>query len=84
MMSDLHIDFDYTPGKSNVCGETVCCRSTTIDPVKPEDAAGYWGDFSHCDLPKRTLENFLTYVKNEIKPDVVIWTGDSLPHNVED
>ena len=36
-----------------------------------------------CDLNELALENMLSYIRNEIKPDVVIWGGDSIPHNTE-
>jgi hypothetical protein len=25
----------------------------------------------------------LQYIKNEVKPDVVLWGGDSVPHNLD-
>ena len=28
------------------------------------------------------LDNLLTYVRDEVKPDMFFWTGDNSPHNV--
>lgn len=81
-MSDLHLDYDYTEGTSNVCGAPLCCRSDS-GPAKSNDTrAGKWGDYN-CDIPVRTMNSLLSMIKDEIKPDVVFWGGDSVPHNIE-
>jgi len=82
MLSDIHIDYDYTEGANNDCGRPLCCRSDS--GIAKEDAkrAGKWGDYN-CDIPSWTLDNMLSYIKDEIQPDVVFWNGDSVPHNVE-
>lgn len=36
LISDLHIDYDYTPGMSNHCGKPTCCRKDSGLPEKPE------------------------------------------------
>lgn len=36
MISDLHVDYEYTPGNSNHCGKPTCCRSDSGPPEKPE------------------------------------------------
>jgi len=52
--------------------------------VEPGDrVAGKWGDFD-CDIPKRTFESMLQYIKDNVKPDLILWTGDNTPHNVWD
>jgi predicted MPP superfamily phosphohydrolase len=43
--------------------------------------ANKWGDYN-CDTPSSTLESMLAYVRDVVKPDIVIWTGDSVPHNI--
>ena len=82
LMSDLHLDYDYQEGMNSDCGKPLCCRSDSGLPATPDKAAGKWGDFM-CDLNERTMINMLQYIKNEIKPDVVLWGGDSIPHNVD-
>ena len=34
-----------------------------------------------CDIPEVTIQNALDYIKSNIKPDVVFWTGDNSPHD---
>ncbi len=53
---------------------------TTETPEK-ENAAGYWGSNSVCDLPLQTFDKFLDDVK-EINPDLIIWTGDNTAHDI--
>lgn len=81
-MSDLHIDYDYTEGADNDCGMPLCCRSDSGPAPSAERSAGKWGDYK-CDLNTRTLESMLWYISDEIQPDVVLWSGDSIPHNVD-
>eukprot|EP00356_Strombidium_inclinatum_P002021 CAMPEP_0170479920 /NCGR_PEP_ID=MMETSP0208-20121228/958_1 /TAXON_ID=197538 /ORGANISM="Strombidium inclinatum, Strain S3" /LENGTH=501 /DNA_ID=CAMNT_0010752381 /DNA_START=547 /DNA_END=2052 /DNA_ORIENTATION=- len=82
LISDLHTDFDYVPGKSNNCGRPLCCRSDSGAPKDASEVAGKWGDFA-CDIPPWTLDNMVDFVNNTISPDAVLWLGDSIPHNVE-
>lgn len=44
--------------------------------------AQYWGTRAACDVPLRTISNLLEYASEEIKPDFIIWTGDSAAHDV--
>ena len=81
LISDFHMDWDYTPGMNSDCDMPICCRSTSGLPSTPEKAAGKWGDYN-CDIPPRTLENLLDHIANEVKPDAIFWGGDSVPHNL--
>lgn len=81
LFSDLHIDFEYTPGNSNNCGNILCCRTDSGRARRPEDAAGRWGDYE-CDLPEETADSMFDFIRNEIKPDFATWSGDSIPHNL--
>lgn len=38
-ISDLHIDYEYTVGKSNNCGRPLCCRTDSGEPADPSEAA---------------------------------------------
>lgn len=82
LISDLHVDYSYTIGASNVCGKVACCRSDSGMGKTPETRAGKWGDYN-CDLNERALDSMLEYIKNEIKPDAVLWGGDSIGHNLD-
>lgn len=81
IISDLHIDYDYTPGMSKECGKPVCCRSDSGLPKDPSKAAGKWGDYK-CDLNERMLLTMLDKIRS-MNPDVVFWVGDTIPHNLE-
>jgi len=80
-MSDIRMDFDYTPGSLWMCGsDGMCCRPENGYPEDPELQAGNWGSYE-CDLPEKTLQSFLNHVRDEVKPDFVVWTGDNSPHD---
>lgn len=81
-ISDLHVDYDYTPGMSHTCTKPICCRSDSGLPATPDLGAGKWGDF-RCDMTPWTLDSLFVHLREEVKPDVVFWVGDSIPHNVE-
>lgn len=76
------MDFDYTEGMSNDCGKPLCCRSDSGLPQMNGQAAQKWGDYK-CDLNQLTLNNMLEYISQDLKPDAILWGGDSVPHNVD-
>jgi len=82
MMSDLHMDWDYLEGADNSCGKPLCCRSDSGLAPTAARSAGKWGDYN-CDLNTITLDSMLSEIKNNVKPDLVMWAGDSVPHNVD-
>jgi len=45
------------------------------------DKAGPWGN-NKCDSPPKMVESMLQFINDEIKPDVALWGGDSVPHNL--
>lgn len=56
-LTDFHYDPLYQNGSTAVCEQPLCCQSG--NPSKAEDAAGLWGDYRVCDMPKRTVDNVL-------------------------
>ena len=82
LFSDLHIDFDYTPGNSNTCGHVTCCRKDSGRGLTPETSAGKWGDYQ-CDIPEYTARNMLRFIREHIKPDAALWPGDSIGHHLD-
>ncbi|KAA0199151.1 hypothetical protein HAZT_HAZT000080, partial [Hyalella azteca] len=83
-LADTHFDPYYKPGSNAVCDEIFFCCREESGPVKaPEDAAGFWGDYRACDLPKWTIEAIYEHILAE-HPDIsfIIWTGDLVPHDV--
>jgi sphingomyelin phosphodiesterase len=81
-ITDLHTDFIYEEGSWGACGDFVCCRNYNGKSPTKQEAAGRWGFVGHCDLPIITVYNFLEHIKNDIKPDIILWTGDSNSHSV--
>jgi sphingomyelin phosphodiesterase len=83
-VSDIHTDLKYSVGSRGECPDPFCCRSTsqmkTHEIFSEEKKAGKWGYLGKCDLPLRTLLNFIDQISNEIKPDFLIWTGDNPSH----
>ena len=42
---------------------------------------GSFGDFG-CGTPLITFQDMIKFIKSEVKPDVVFWTGDINPHDL--
>ncbi|XP_069496639.1 sphingomyelin phosphodiesterase [Ambystoma mexicanum] len=79
-LTDIHWDRHYTPGSNAGCKDPLCCRNKT---EKGHHHAGYWGEYSNCDLPLHTIENLLQHLASSPEPyDMVYWTGDIPAHNV--
>ncbi len=82
-IADVHLDIDYLPGAKAKCGGELCCRAEYGMAGPGDIAAGEWGSSDGvCDLPKKTFVNMMEYVANEIKPDLIFWTGDNSSHNI--
>ncbi|XP_053703199.1 sphingomyelin phosphodiesterase [Synchiropus splendidus] len=81
-LTDIHWDKEYQAGAAADCKEPLCCRRGSGLPGGGRRAAGYWGTYSKCDLPLRTVENLLENVVKNGPWDWVYWTGDVPAHNV--
>lgn len=81
-ITDLHVDLNYKAGFDSFCNEPLCCREENGFPKNPEHAAGYWGTVGGCDIPLRTLEEAFRFISESVKPEVVIWTGDNVAHDI--
>lgn len=64
-----------------MCNMPLCCRAENGFPSDPKRQAEYWGSYL-CDIPPQVMDSMLQFVKNEIKPDMLLWTGDNSPHDV--
>jgi sphingomyelin phosphodiesterase len=82
-MSDPHIDYQYRVGSDTQCTGYLCCRDENGYPTEREKQAGEWGAYM-CDLPPKTLKSMFEYIKDTIKPDALLWTGDNSPHSIWD
>uniref|UniRef100_A0A8C8S0S8 Sphingomyelin phosphodiesterase n=1 Tax=Pelusios castaneus TaxID=367368 RepID=A0A8C8S0S8_9SAUR len=80
-LTDLHWDQAYTPGSDPACKEPLCCRGGRAQGP-PHTGAGYWGEYSKCDLPLHTIENLLQHLARAPPFQLVYWTGDLPAHNV--
>ncbi|XP_049780611.1 sphingomyelin phosphodiesterase isoform X2 [Schistocerca cancellata] len=82
-LSDTHFDPYYQEGTNADCNEPLCCRLTNGPALKPQGAAGRWGDYRKCDTPHRTVDNMLQHISSA-HPDIdyILWTGDLPPHDV--
>jgi hypothetical protein len=46
--------------------------------------AGKYGSLNaKCDNPPILLEETLNFIRDQIKPDAIFWTGDSVPNDVQ-
>ena len=79
--SDVHVDLQYKPGTNAKCNMPLCCREENGIPANAADAAGIWGDYN-CDTSPAALTKMFEFVRDEIKPDVLFWTGDMSAHSV--
>lgn len=81
-LTDIHWDKEYQVGSSADCKDPLCCRKDSGSPSWRRREAGYWGTYSKCDLPLRTVENLLENAAEAGPWDWVYWTGDIPAHNV--
>jgi len=84
-ITDHHLDLYYKEGAPTNCflGSTGmgCCRKLNI-PIKPYNKAGKYGDFN-CDIPTVLLQDTFNWIgQNLVKPDFILWTGDSAGHHI--
>eukprot|EP00331_Platyophrya_macrostoma_P015218 CAMPEP_0176467452 /NCGR_PEP_ID=MMETSP0127-20121128/38469_1 /TAXON_ID=938130 /ORGANISM="Platyophrya macrostoma, Strain WH" /LENGTH=281 /DNA_ID=CAMNT_0017860759 /DNA_START=388 /DNA_END=1230 /DNA_ORIENTATION=+ len=82
-ISDVHVDFDYTPGMEADCGEPLCCEKMHGPAKSMNSSAGIWGSLIYdCDLPPETAVQALRYIEDYLKPDFAVWTGDNVDHSI--
>ncbi|XP_038034940.2 sphingomyelin phosphodiesterase [Anas platyrhynchos] len=78
-LTDLHWDRLYTPGSDAACPDPLCCRSA----ARPgPGGAGFWGEYSKCDLPLHTIAGLLAQLRHAGPFAAAYWTGDIPAHNV--
>ncbi|CDW76799.1 saposin b domain-containing protein [Stylonychia lemnae] len=76
----MHLDFQYKEGTSNTCDKVICCRAINGFPSDTNIQSGQYGEYK-CDSPIKLLTSMADYINNVVQPDVIIWTGDSVPHS---
>ena len=66
-ISDVHLDFEYSPGSNAQCNNFLCCRDEFGMPGPGQVAAGEWGSNTGlCDIPAKTFENMMDFVVSDI------------------
>lgn len=58
----------------------MCCREN-VNPVDPNNKAGFWGTNAKCDLPLNTVK-YLTQQAVAKEPEFIIYNGDNPGHDV--
>ena len=69
------------------CGFERCCHAKCGFPVdKLNDGAKKFGEVTGCDLPLTTCQEQMKWFKEnltgELKPSLIIWSGDSVSHDL--
>ena len=78
--TDLHVDLMYAEGSAINCDNIICCRAEEGFHVDPKNQASAYGNY-WCDIPPKLFYLLGDYIKTQIKPDVILWTGDIPPHD---
>ena len=72
----------YRAGSNRNWNMPSCWRESNGPAPTPEDAAGQFGDYN-WDIPPETLESMFHFVRDmDDKPDLLIWTGDNVAHDI--
>ncbi|CDW84712.1 saposin b domain-containing protein [Stylonychia lemnae] len=80
-LTDIHVDLEYAENSSTNCRQIPCCRAQHGFPETKKHRAGKYGAFK-CDIPMDLVNLMGEYVNKHIKPDTIVWTGDTVPHNM--
>lgn len=78
--TDIHMDPYYVAGSNKSCTDVICCRASDGFPTDPAEQAAPLGTFG-CDVPFDVVTRMGEIINREIKPDVILWTGDIVPHD---
>lgn len=82
-LSDVHLDLDYVEGANKYCDYLICCRKVNGQAEVPSKRAGKLGSYK-CDTPLSLLIAMGDFVNAEIQPHSILWTGDTVPHNMNE
>lgn len=78
-ISDWHVDYNYKVGSHRYCNDEICCQKGL--PEQDSDKARMFGEFT-CDIPYITAEKQLEWLGQNEKIDLILWTGDSVSHDL--
>ena len=77
-LTDIHLDTQYIENGTVYCDEPLCCRTQASTYSRKK--SGKFGYLGRCDASLALLDSFIDKAY-ELKPDLIIWTGDNSPHN---
>lgn len=84
VLNDIHIQTDYEAKAMKYCKDPGgCCSKHAGRAWRKKDQAGYWGSSgTSCDLPARTFDATVSFIKNNlVKPTFIAVLGDNFGHN---
>jgi len=78
VITDIHLDLNYTTSKSANCGAEICCRNDSPDIKSEADRPGKWGHVGYCDLNYLAFNSFVENLQANHKDlDLIVWLGDN-------
>ncbi|KAK9884420.1 hypothetical protein WA026_007267 [Henosepilachna vigintioctopunctata] len=81
-ITDVHYDPSYKEGSNAKCELPLCCEEQNGIPTNPSDAAGMFGDYRTCDMPRKAILNLLNEIRTSQRDiDYIYFTGDIIAHN---
>ena len=82
VINDVHLQRDYKEGTLVDCGKPAGCCSEKVGAGKKGKGAGFWGTReSTCDIPNRTFEQTLKFIREKQSVDYVFSLGDLISHD---
>lgn len=79
----MHTEDKYDPKWDANCKYFDCCIPDSGLAPSENDQGGYWGYLGFCDIPTRTAQKMIEFIKNHVKDlDFALWTGDNTGHDV--
>lgn len=67
------------------CDQAICCQKSNGKARTKELGARKYGEYT-CDLPLISAEKQLKWLKENLKghdkPNLILWTGDSISHDM--
>ena len=82
-IADSHLDDFYKEGSFADCGSNICCRDSTGKSHGSINAGKFGSLDGPCDTPEITYRKALEFIRDELKPDAIFWTGDNSAHSDE-
>ncbi len=79
VFTDIHVDYKYLEGANTECSGVLCCRKDSEGSFFGSSGkkSGKWGSLASCDIPLRTLQSFLNFTTERLRPDFFVWLGDN-------